>query len=152
MTTYYDTGILLKLYTAEPESAAVQDFVHHRRESIRITDLHHAECVSALRLKQFRGECTPDQAKSALALLAADLRAGTLLLVAVDWGQAWSRCRELSDSHAAETGARTLDVLHVACASQLQCREFVSSDKRQISLAGMADLEPIDPTARPPEA
>lgn len=148
MKTYYDTGILLKLYTAESGSAAVQDFVHGRGEPIRISDLHHAECVSALRLKLFRGECTPAQSRQVLKLLGGDLRAGTLRLAAVDWGQAWCRCRELSESHAAETGARTLDTLHVACAIHLEAREFVSSDRRQIALAEKAGMEVVDPTAR----
>jgi predicted nucleic acid-binding protein len=148
MRTYFDTGILLKLYTAEPESLAVAAFAQARREPIRITELHYSECVSALRLKQFRGESTATQSKKAIALLAGDLRAGSLRLVAVDWQQAWSRCRELSESHAAETGARTLDALHVACAIQLEAREFVSSDRRQIALAEKAGLEVLDPTAR----
>lgn len=147
MKTYYDTGIVLKLYTAEPGSAAVQSFVKDRLEPIRITDLHHAECVSALRLKQFRGEASAAQCKKALALLSGDLRDGSLRMVAVDWEQAWSRCRELSESHAAATGARTLDALHVACAIQLEVREFASSDRRQMALAEKTGLEVHDPTA-----
>lgn len=146
MKTYYDTGILLKLYTAEPGSPAVQAFIHERREAIRISDLHHAECVSALRLKLFRGECTPAQSRKALASIAGDLRTGTLRLVAVEWGAAWNLCRESSETHAAETGVRTLDALHVACAIVLKAREFVSSDKRQLALAGKAGMEVFDPT------
>ncbi len=53
MNTYYDTGILLKLCTEEPESPAVRDFVTGRGEPIRVSELRLAECVSALRLKQF---------------------------------------------------------------------------------------------------
>jgi len=147
MKTYYDTGILLKLYTTDPGSSAVQAFVHERREPIRISSLHHAECVSALRLKQFRGESTAAQSKKALALIAGALRAGSLRMVAVDWEQAWSRCWEMSESLAAATGARTLDTLHVACAIQLEAVEFASSDKRQIALAGKTGMEVFDPTA-----
>jgi predicted nucleic acid-binding protein len=36
----------------------------------------------------------------------------------------------------------------VACAIQLEAREFVSSDRRQIALAEKAGLEVLDPTAR----
>ncbi len=148
MKSYYDTGILLKLYTVEAESLAVQAFVYGRGEPIRISDLHHAECVSALRLKQFRGECSSAQSKKALALFGGDLRAGVLRLVAVDWEKAWSRCRSLSETHAAETGVRTLDALHIACAIQMEAREFVSSDRRQIALAELTGLEVVDPTAK----
>ena len=38
MNGYYDTGLLLKLYTAEPESPAVQAFVHSRAQSLQITE------------------------------------------------------------------------------------------------------------------
>jgi uncharacterized protein len=146
MKTYYDTGVLLKLYTAEPGSAVVQAFVMDRHEPIRITGLHHSECVSALRLKQFRGEASAAQCKKAMALLAGDLREGSLRMVSVDWEKAWSRCRELSESHAAATGARTLDALHVACALQLEVHEFASSDRRQMALAEKMGLEVHDPT------
>ncbi len=112
------------------------------------TSITRKECVSALRLKLFRGECTPSQSKKALALLGGDIRAGTLRLAAVDWEQAWSRCRALSETYAAETGALTLDALHIASAIHWQAREFLSSDRRQIALAEIAGLEVVDPTAR----
>ena len=35
MNSYYDTGLLLKLYTAEPEAPAMQAFVHHQAQAIR---------------------------------------------------------------------------------------------------------------------
>ena len=45
---YFDTGTLLKLYTSEPESAADQRFVSAQSQPLHFSDLHHAECVSAL--------------------------------------------------------------------------------------------------------
>lgn len=146
MNDYYDTGLLLKLYTAEPESPAVQAFVHHRAQAIQITDLHHAECVSALRLKQFRGECTATEATRALQLLEDDLRAGVLRMVAVEWSQVWKECRSLAEAHAARTGCRTLDALHVASALVLGAREFITSDHRQTACASKAGLAITDPT------
>jgi len=146
MTTYFDTGILLKLYTAEAESKAVQDFVRRRGEPLRITDLHQAECASALRLKAFRGDCTEAESTRALKLIADDLRNGVLRMVAVDWNAAWEQCRRLAEQHAADTGARTLDTLHVACAAQLGAVELATSDRRQTALAVLAGLKPIDPT------
>lgn len=69
---YYDTGLLVKLYTPEAESIPVQQFV----QSI-----------------------------------------------------------DLARAHAAATGCRTLDTLHVACAQELGFRDFVTSDRRQAALA-----------------
>jgi len=46
MNGYYDTGLLLKLYTAEPESPAVQAFVHSRAQSLQITGLQPRTAVT----------------------------------------------------------------------------------------------------------
>ena len=146
MKCYYDTGLLLKLYTAELESPAVQTFVHNRAQALQITDLHHAECVSALRLKQFRGECAATEVNGALKLLDHDLRSGVLRMVAVEWNQIWKECLCLVAAHAALTGCRTLDALHVASALVLGASEFITSDHRQTTLAIRAGLAVIDPT------
>jgi len=46
MTAYFDTGIILKLYTEEPESEAVRAFVIKRGQAIGVRTLYLAECVS----------------------------------------------------------------------------------------------------------
>lgn len=108
MNSYYDTGVLLKLYTALPESECVQNFVRLRKDRIWVTDLHVAECVSALRLKAFRKECSEDKVTAAIELIKADLRGGVLQVVEVDWSHAWQECRLLSDQFASRTGARAI--------------------------------------------
>ena len=145
MSVYYDTGLLLKLYTAEAESPVVQAFVHHRAQAISITDLHLAECVSAFRLKQFRGECTATEATHAIRLIDEDLRSGVLRMMAVEWTQVWMECRALAESHAALTGCRTLDALHVASARVLGIREFITSDVSQTALAIKAGMDVRNP-------
>lgn len=146
MNPYFDTGVLLKLYTAEPESPRVQAFVRRRAQAIRITDLHRVECVSAFRLKEFRGECAAEESSRALGLIAADLRSGVLRIVALDWNAVWQECRVLAETHAAKTGCRTLDTLHVASALRLGARDLVTSDRRQAVLAQKVGLHPMDPT------
>jgi predicted nucleic acid-binding protein len=47
----------------------------------------------------------------------------------------------LSAAHTAVIGARSLDILHVAAASLLGARQFVSFDRRQRSLAFKAGLK-----------
>lgn len=146
MILYYDTGVLLKLYTAEPESEAVAAFVRGRRERLCVTDLHLAECFSALRLKVFRRECSARQASAAIELIKEDVKTGVLTMVAPDWGEAWALCHLLADRNGAVTGARTLDTLHVAAAQVLEARELVTSDQRQAHLARLVGLPVIDPT------
>ena len=135
MSYYYDTGLLLKLYTEEPESEAVRRFCIEKARPIPFLALHHSECASALHLKAFRGECSVAQANRALSDLAQDLRSGVLHSIKPDWQAIWRRSAYLAQSYAALTGCRTLDSLHVACALELGYSQFVSSDVRQSKLA-----------------
>ena len=145
MKRYYDTGLLLKLYTNELDAAPVRSFVVRCGEVLAFTPMHHAECVSALRLKIFRGECGEEEVAGALRDIESDLAAGVLQAVPVEWDTAWQRCRILSDAHAAATGCRTLDALHVACALQLGAEELVTGDGRQAALGRKAGLRVIHP-------
>lgn len=145
MTVYYDTGVILKLYTTESESPAVRRFVLKRNEPLNLNSLHRSECVSAFRLKAFRGECDPAAAASAIADFEDDLMNGVIRLVPVDWDLAWKTCRLIADAHAMDTGCRTLDTLHVACARILAIREFVTTDKRQSLLAKRLGMRVVNP-------
>lgn len=145
MKTYYDASIILKLYTEEPQSDAARAFVISRGEALYLSRLHTAECTSALRLKQFRGECEAGQVAQALAHLEEDFTAGVLKALPVDWDAAWQRCRIISDFHAAATGCRTLDALHVSCAVVGSAAEFITSDRRQFALGQLVGLRVINP-------
>lgn len=148
MKTYFDTGVLLKLYTGELESVRVERFVRSRREKLFVTDLHISESVSALKLKVFRKECQEEEAAAGIALIMDDLKSGVLQLVEVDWIHVWQECRLLSEKFASTSGVRTLDALHVAVARLSGAKEFVTSDSRQSNLAARIGLLVIDPTGR----
>jgi hypothetical protein len=136
---------LLKLYTNESDSESVRKFAVRRGEALAFTPLHHAECVSALRLKCFRGEADEEEVAGALRDIESDVSAGVLRPAAVQWDAVWLRCRVLSDAHAAATGCRTLDSLHVACALLLGAEEMVTGDVRQAALGRKAGLRVVDP-------
>lgn len=140
MIRYYDTGLLLKLYTEEKESDAIRAFGTKKQEPLGFTSLHLSKCVSALRLKCFRNECEEEQAAGAIMDMENDIAAGVLRSFYIDWDAAWAQCRILSDAHAATTGCRTLDAPHVACAKQMGAKEFITSDERQLKLAQKAGL------------
>jgi predicted nucleic acid-binding protein len=145
MRRYFDTGILVKLYTVEPESEAVARFVVEKKQAIALCELHVSEITAAFRLKQFRGKCTAREASSALSMVESDLRSGVLVRVATEWADVWESARKLLDKHAAKTGCRTLDSLHVACALALRATEFVTTDRRQADLACRAGLRVVNP-------
>ena len=145
MTVYYDTGIILKLYTEEPESPPARRFVLKRKQPLYLNALHRTECTAAFRLKAFRGECEAEAAGRAIADFEDDIAHGIIRIVEVDWAQAWTICRNLLDKHGATTGCRTLDALHVACARSLAIREFITSDNRQSALARLAGMTVTSP-------
>lgn len=142
---YFDTGVLLKLYTIEPESPAVRRFVERSAKAIPFHALHRSETASAFHLKAFRRECTIEQANRAIADIEDDLKSGVLQPFAPDWESVWERCREFSTAHAATTGARTLDTLHVACAREQGLRDFATTDQRQATMAERVGLRVVDP-------
>lgn len=146
---YYDTRILLKLYTRESASERIRDWVRSRGRPILVTDLHRSEAISALRLKQFRGECSERQAAGTISHLEEDIRSRVLRQVDVDWPAAWLTCRTLAQTLAGQFGVRTLDTLHVACALSLHSTEFITSDRRQSALAAAAGFSVLNP-AEPP--
>lgn len=143
MSVYYDSGVLLKLYTDEEQSAAVRSFVTERGEPMRINQLHRTECTTAFRLKAFRKECDGLTAGRAVADFEDDIATGVLRLAGMDWDVVWEMCRVITDAHAVETGCRTLDALHVACARAMAIRSIVTSDRRQVELARRMGMEAI---------
>ncbi len=145
MKTYYDTGIILKLYTEESGSDLARAFVTVRGKAVFLSSLHAAEVRSALRLKQFRGECEPGHVARAIGNFESDFQAGVLKSLPVDWEMTWQRCQSLSEAHAATTGCRTLDSLHVACALLASSDEFITSDRRQLALGRLVGLQVINP-------
>jgi len=144
---YYDTGVLLKLYTTEPESNSVRAFVVRHGIAIRITDLHLSEAVSAFRLKEFRGECSKEQASAAIACIEEDIRAQVLRFATLDWPSAWIRCQTLAQTEVGRIGTRTLDTLHVSCAMSLHATSFITTDQRQAALARVCGLKVVNPCA-----
>lgn len=146
MRIYYDTGVMAKLYTPEPESPSVRRFVLDAAQAIPFLSLHRSECASAFHLKAFRGECSLAQANRALADIEEDVRTGVLATLQPDWELLWRKSVELTQAHSANTGCRTLDVLHVAAAVTLGFREFATSDIRQSRLAARLGLAVHNPT------
>ena len=92
---YYDTGIIIKLYTEEPESEVVRSFVLDDGEPILINDFHLSEMTAAITLKKYRGECSTLQVERLLSSIDEDRNKGVLTFKGVDWPEAWRMCRSL---------------------------------------------------------
>lgn len=148
MNDYLDSSALVKLYIPEAESAMVSERVSVGSAGLACTFLQELETRNALRLKLFRGEATLRQIEGALAALAADLADGIFTRREPDWAQVFERAEELSGRHSPRLGARSADILHVALALVLRCRNFVTFDDRQAQLAEKAGLVRVPKSLR----
>ena len=133
------------MYTNEPESNSVRKYIIDRNEPIPLNALHRAEFMSAIHLKVFRNELKADAATNLQKDFEDDIRSGIFHLMEIDWNEVCRICALLSSEHAAATGCRTFDTLHLACAKALNIQQFVTNDHRQIRLAKRLDFAVIQP-------
>lgn len=135
---YVDTGILLKLYAEEANSAEADALVLSFSGPLPLTHFQELEIRNALRLKQGRGELTEREVELALRDFQAGIDAGRYERLSYDLKAVFQRAEELSARHAAQTKCRSLDLLHVAAALEIGSSEFASFDERQRAWARAA--------------
>lgn len=140
MTIYYDSAVLVKAYCLETTSTQALSLIRCAKPPLPFTPLHAIEIKNALRLKRHRKELTEFQLRSALGDLEDDINSGFFQMPDLELRVVFDNAELLSAAHAAITGARSLDILHVAAALLLGAGQFVSFDRRQRALAKKAGL------------
>ncbi len=93
------------------------------------------EILGSIRCNVKRGTLTSAKAAQALRLLRNDLKTGVYVIPLVDWPQVFKQAHRLSQRHSRPLLARSLDLLHVACALELGASDFLSFDERQSKAA-----------------
>jgi predicted nucleic acid-binding protein len=58
----------------------------------------------------------------------------------LNWADVFRRAEELSKRFSSRSGSRTLDLLHVASSLLISCRDFLTFDDRQATVAKKAGL------------
>jgi len=140
LTAYFDTGVLVKTYILEKDSAVADALISQSLDPIPYTHFHAIEIRTALRLKRGRGEISDSQLKGALRDLQQDIDAGRLDRPAYDLSIVFHKAEQLSEKYAAATLSRSLDILHVAAAVVIGATQFITFDARQAALASKAGL------------
>jgi predicted nucleic acid-binding protein len=139
MKPYADSGVLIKLYVRERNSAeAIKALCNY--PSIGINSLHELEIANTFRTLEGRGLITPIQRTASEHSLETDILAGRLRRFEPDWSSIFREAHELSRLFSASTLARSLDILHVAAAIATSTDTFITGDKRQYELAALAGL------------
>ena len=137
---YVDTSVLVKLYIKEEYSLEVSHWIRRNNEAIPLTRFHELEFTNAIYLKQFRTEMTNEQALLVLSKFDEHQRRGVYYRPQINWTGAINFALDLSQNHTKTTGSRSLDILHVASALAIKANRFLTLDKRQSALAGLAGL------------
>jgi predicted nucleic acid-binding protein len=138
---YVDPSALLKLYLQEPESRAMAAWRARVSGPLVITHHGRIELINAIGLAAFRGLINERVFHDALAALDEDFEQGRYLQADLLWRATLKRAADLARRFTRSLGCRSLDVLHVASAVELQLRVFVTFDERQRELARAARLK-----------
>ena len=140
MDAYFDSGVIVKLYVQEANSADAVRLVTGYEAPYALTGWQALEVRNAIRLKGFRAEITPAAMTQSIAALEQDSVAGRWVRPGYTVADVEQKAEELSAGHAATLGCRTLDIIHVAAALVVGTKEFVTFDHRQAALAKAAGL------------
>jgi len=142
---YADPSALLKLYLKEPASRAVAAWRAQIGSPLFVTHHGRVELVNGVGLALHRKLITQATRDAALAALDDDFAQGRYAHADMLWRATLKRADELSRLYTSSLGCRTLDILHVASALELQLPYFVSFDLRQQKLAQAVSLKLIVP-------
>ena len=132
-SAYVDSGVLIKLYVREPNSAAAAHLVT-AFPSVKLYPFQELEVRNTLRALAARAIITDAQRAVAEHEFERDVVLGRLRRAVPDWRQVFQVAARLMD-HTAATLARSLDILHVAVAIAEQAKPFITADRRQRDVA-----------------
>jgi len=144
---YCDTSLLFSFFVGDDlEKEAIQqlDSLTDDPDFLCWTSWHDLEFTTALERHVANPQKSMTRAEAGVIYghLAEWRRPGGLFREFVpDWQQAISSAQILAGRFAGKHVARSLDIVHVALAKQLEVREFWSFDKRQRGLSEDCGLE-----------
>ncbi len=139
--TYPDTSFLVPLYTEEPFTAEAEAFMEADSSPLVFTPFHRLEFRTAMRTRVFQKKMPIVELREAFRRCDEHLAGGILQPTPLHWSDALREAERLGEAHLTEVGARSGDLLHVACAVVLGARDFVTFDQRQNALARRAGLK-----------
>lgn len=140
MNAYFDTAIILKLYVKEATSPDAIRLVSNCPSPYLLTPWQEIEVRTASRLKVFRKEITELEMSASMKAFDEDILSGRWKTPDYSEPIIWRIAGEISNRHAAKTGCRTLDIIHIAPALSLGVKTYVTFDGRQRAVATLEGL------------
>jgi len=138
---YVDPSALARLYIHQDGSREMAAWRAKVRGALTVTHHGRVEIVNAICRAAFVGELPTDELTDVLSELNSDFTIGHLCQADILWRAALNQAAELSQLYTPKLGTRALDVLHVACALELDLAYFLTFDTRQGQLASAAGLK-----------
>ena len=141
---FADTSFLLSLYLPnDRNSAAARAVAVSFQDAIAYLLLTELELKNAIWRAIGEKRISQRLALTCLSDVGQDLTDGFLQKCGLDAVAHYRKALELSEQYASTYLTRALDVLHVAGAIVLNCREFASFDLRQRNLASATGLKVV---------
>jgi len=141
MIAYPDTSFLCALYRLQENSGRAACHFAGMVEPLHLASPLLFEFRQSTRWQAFLHSHNPSKgfdrntAVAAMGKLQANIAAGAVVVVPVDWADVANIAERLSAQYTWSEGYRGFDVLHVATAMHLGAREFLSFDGKQKKLA-----------------
>jgi predicted nucleic acid-binding protein len=134
LSAYADTSLLVSLYVFDSNSARAAAQIKRVNLPVWLTAFGEIELTNAFHLRIFRRELRLAQVRVAQALFRKDMEGGVFELRNLT-PQVFERAKLIAQKHTPRLGTRTLDLLHVASALELEADTFLTFDHRQNELA-----------------
>jgi predicted nucleic acid-binding protein len=139
LIAYADTSFLASLYGTDSNSAQAAHQIQTVGPTLIVTPFGELEFITAFEAQAFRKFLTTLEVDASLQAFRADLVMGVLVRKPVR-ENAFGRAMALSRLHTRALGCRTLDILQVAIALELEAEIFFTFDKDQAKLAKRSGL------------
>ncbi len=131
MRGYADSSFLFSYYAADANSPRADAWRQRNAEPLPFAPLHRVELRNALELAVFQKRMSVREAAETWAVIESDVRAGLLVESSTALAGLFVEAERMAAAHTAATGARSLDILHVAGAKLAGMEELVTFDQRQ---------------------
>jgi predicted nucleic acid-binding protein len=141
MRCFTDTSFLCALYREQDNTERADAFMEAFEGEIIVSSQVLWEFRQSARFQVFRHQrdktkgFSKTEAERMMGMLAANVKASSILLVTVEWPDVHSIAETLSKTHTMKGGHRPMDIIHLSTAKHLGLKHFLTFDGNQKKLA-----------------
>ena len=135
MSVYADTSFILALYHSDALNSRAAAYMTRHAEPLILTAIQNAEVRNSFRLRVAQQRSSSDEVFRALAYFDRDINDEIYLYQNPDWPEVFRLLERISQKYTERGAYRFADLLHVACALNIEAKIFLSFDQRQSGLA-----------------